>query len=203
MRSCRTLLEINPRTNIVFLTAYADYSLDAWKTESSGFMLKLMTAENVHVQPDTVSYQVEQAQYEYSLFVDYDTPHKCFRVPALTLQPIVENAIKHGRDPYAGSFRISIRTRRTDSGSEIVAADNGRGFDTSDDKSEPHTVLKNIQQRLKITCNGSMTITPNVGGGTAVTVTIPTFDCCCHTDGLIVLVNFLNHAYHAYMRPER
>ena len=35
----RTLLDINPRTNIVFLTAYADYSLDAWKTEASGFSL--------------------------------------------------------------------------------------------------------------------------------------------------------------------
>lgn len=36
---CRTLLEINPTTNVVFLTAYADYSLDAWKTETSGFIL--------------------------------------------------------------------------------------------------------------------------------------------------------------------
>ena len=115
---------------------------------------------------------VEQAQYEDSLFVDYDTPHTFFRVPPLTLQPIVENAIKHGRDPYAGPFRISIRTRKTDSGSEIVVADNGRGFDPDDDN-EPHTALKNIQQRLEIMCNGSLTITSNDGGGTVVTVTIP------------------------------
>lgn len=40
---CRTLLDINPRTNIVFLTAYADYSLDAWKTEACGFILKPLT----------------------------------------------------------------------------------------------------------------------------------------------------------------
>ena len=51
---------------------------------------------------------VEQAQYEDSLFVDYDTPHIRFRVPPLTLQPIVENAVKHGRDPYAGPFHISV-----------------------------------------------------------------------------------------------
>ena len=115
---------------------------------------------------------VEQAQYEDSLFVEYDTPHIWFRVPPLTLQPIVENAVKHGRDPYAGPFRISIKTRKTDSGSEIVVADNGRGFNPADD-SESHTALKNIQQRLEIMCGGSLTITPNDGGGTVVTVIIP------------------------------
>ena len=118
---------------------------------------------------------VEQAQYEDSLFVEYDTPHKFFRVPPLTLQPIVENAIKHGRDPYAGPFHILIRTKKTDAGSEIIVADNGRGFNPDDD-SEPHTALKNIQQRLKMMCGGSLTITPNDGGGTVVTVVIPDSD---------------------------
>ncbi|MBR1486150.1 MAG: histidine kinase [Synergistaceae bacterium] len=115
---------------------------------------------------------VEQAQYEESLFVDYDIPHTSFRVPPLTLQPIVENAIKHGRDPYAGPFRISIKTRKTDSASEIIVADNGKGFDASDD-SEPHIALKNIQQRLEFMSGGSLTLTFNDGGGTVVTVTIP------------------------------
>ena len=47
---CRTLLAINPCTNVVFLTAYADYSLEAWKTEASGFLLKPMTPEDVREQ---------------------------------------------------------------------------------------------------------------------------------------------------------
>ena len=90
----------------------------------------------------------------------------------MTLQPIVENAIKHGRDPYAGTFKISIRTRKIDYGSEIIVADNGRGFDPADD-SEPHIALKNIHQRLEIMCGGSLTITPNDSGGTVVSVIIP------------------------------
>jgi transcriptional regulator with XRE-family HTH domain len=53
---CHTLIEINPRTNIVFLTAYADYSLDAWKTEASGFMLKPLTKENVKEQLKKLRY---------------------------------------------------------------------------------------------------------------------------------------------------
>ena len=47
---CRTLLEIDPRTNVVFLTAYVDYSFDAWSTGASGFMLKPITAEGVRAQ---------------------------------------------------------------------------------------------------------------------------------------------------------
>ena len=127
------------------------------------------TAELEHIRAYLA---VEQTLYEDSLFVDYDTPHTWFRVPPLTLQPIVENAVKHGRDPYAGPFHISIRTRKTDSGSEIVVADNGRGYDPADDN-EPHIALKNIQQRLEIMCGGRLTITPNEGGGTVVTVTVP------------------------------
>ena len=47
---CSALLDIHPRTNVVFLTAYADYALDAWGTGASGFMLKPITAEGVRAQ---------------------------------------------------------------------------------------------------------------------------------------------------------
>ena len=53
---CRKLLEVNPRTNIVFLTAYADYSLDAWGTGASGFMLKPITVEGVKEQLKKLRY---------------------------------------------------------------------------------------------------------------------------------------------------
>ena len=115
---------------------------------------------------------VEQAQYEDSLLVDYDTPHIWFRVPPLTLQPIVENAIKHGRDPYADPLRISIRTRKTASGSEIVVEDNGRGFDP-DDESEPHIALANIKQRLRVMCRGEMMVIQSKEGGTVIKVIVP------------------------------
>jgi LytS/YehU family sensor histidine kinase len=115
---------------------------------------------------------VEQAQYDDMLVVEYDTPFTRFRLPPLTLQPIVENAVKHGMDPYSGALHISIRTRHTDSGTEIIVEDNGRGFDPSDE-SKPHTTLTNIRQRLEMMCGGSMSIMPRDSGGTVVTVTIP------------------------------
>ncbi len=53
---CRTLLEINPRTNVVFLTAYVEYSFRAWGTGASGFMLKPITADSVREQLKNLRY---------------------------------------------------------------------------------------------------------------------------------------------------
>ena len=116
---------------------------------------------------------VEQAQYDEMLLVEYDTPFTQFRLPPLTLQPLAENAVKHGMNPYTGVLHISIRTRHTDSGTEIIVEDNGTGFDPSDE-SRPHTTLANIRQRLKMMCGGTMQIEKRIEGGTRVTVWMPT-----------------------------
>lgn len=115
---------------------------------------------------------VEQALYEENLFVDYDTPHIGFRVPPLTLQPIVENAVKHALDPDSDPLHISIKTRKTDFGSEIIVSDNGPGFSSTDDD-KPHIALANIKQRLEMMCKGKMTIMSQDGGGTVVKLMIP------------------------------
>ena len=47
---CGELQQINPQTNVIFLTAYMDYSLDAWKTGASGFIIKPITAAEVREQ---------------------------------------------------------------------------------------------------------------------------------------------------------
>lgn len=52
----RRLLQINPHTNIVFLTAYPDYALDAWETEASGFMVKPLTPERIRKQLKKLRY---------------------------------------------------------------------------------------------------------------------------------------------------
>lgn len=55
---CSTLLEINPRTNVVFLTAYPDYSLDAWNTGACGFLVKPLTPEGVRAQLKKLRYPI-------------------------------------------------------------------------------------------------------------------------------------------------
>lgn len=53
---CRALLDINHRTNVVYLTAYSNYALDAWSTGASGFMLKPITPEGVREQLNNLRY---------------------------------------------------------------------------------------------------------------------------------------------------
>ena len=53
---CRELLKIDPCTNVVYLTAYREYSFDAWDTGAIGFMLKPITAEGVKKQLEKLRY---------------------------------------------------------------------------------------------------------------------------------------------------
>lgn len=118
---------------------------------------------------------VEQAQFEDTLFVDFDTPYTLFRVPPLTLQPIVENAVKHGMRASNEPIHICVVTRKTGTASEIIVEDDGPGFAPADDN-EPHIGLNNIRQRLELMCGGTLTISPREGGGTSAKVTIPTIN---------------------------
>lgn len=115
---------------------------------------------------------VEQIRFENSLFVEFDTPHTRFRIPPLTLQPIVENAVKHGVDPELDPLYVSVITRKTKNGSEITVEDTGPGFGVNDNN-EPHIALANITERLGMMCKGTLTISERKNGGTKVTVYIP------------------------------
>ena len=97
-----------------------------------------------------------------------------FRIPALTVQPIVENAIKHGlmKLPKGGTIRVVSYETNTDYCISVV--DDGVGFDTSvliDERT--HVGLHNIRERLKVMVNGTLEIESTVGVGTKVLVTIP------------------------------
>ena len=53
---CRDLLTINPHTNVIFLTAYAEYSFDAWDTGACGFLLKPISETAVKKQLTKLRY---------------------------------------------------------------------------------------------------------------------------------------------------
>lgn len=114
---------------------------------------------------------IEQVQFEENLFVTYDTPHINFKIPPLTLQPIVENSVKHGLDPDLDPLHILILTRETEKGSEIVVEDDGVGF-KFDGKKE-NFALSNIKKRIELFCGGTLEIFPREGGGTVVKIFVP------------------------------
>ena len=80
--------------------------------------------------------------------------------------------MKHGMNPETVPLRVRIRTRKTDSGSEIIVEDNGSGFDPAV-ANKPDTTLANIRQRLEMMCDGTLEITSGEQIGTVVKVTIP------------------------------
>ena len=115
---------------------------------------------------------VEQARFQDRLLVEFDMDFTDFRVPPLTLQPIVENAVKHGLDPELEPLFISVSSCKKDGYIEIVVDDSGPGFQPTDDN-EPHIALANISERLKMICNGELTISNRDCGGTIVRIRIP------------------------------
>ena len=97
-----------------------------------------------------------------------------FHIPALTVQPIVENAIKHGlmRLPKGGTIRVV--SYETDSHYCVSVEDNGLGFDTHellDDRK--HVGIRNIRERLTAMVAGSLEIESTIGVGTKVLISIP------------------------------
>lgn len=116
--------------------------------------------------------EVEKARFEGTLFTNFDIPHKMFRVPPLVLQPIVENAVKHGVDPELDPLTILISTKKTETGSVITVLDTGIGY-TESDNDDPHVALDNIRTRLDMACHGTLTIKPVNTGGTKAEIFIP------------------------------
>ena len=124
---------------------------------------------------------VVKARYEDLLFIDYDTPLTNFKLPPLSMEPLVENAVKHALDPDSDPLYIMIRTRREGSFNLIIVENTGVDFpfDESTNFSslvmndEPHIGLANVKSRLEASCGGSLTITKRPDGGTIATIRIP------------------------------
>lgn len=125
---------------------------------------------------------VVKSRYEDLLFVEFDTNHKAFKLPPLTLEPLVENAVKHALDPDSDPLYILIRTRKENGFNIITVENNGIDFPSEEalnfskieDNNEPHIGINNVKNRLKAYCNGTLKVTKRPGGGAIATIRIPT-----------------------------
>ncbi|MCQ2543218.1 MAG: histidine kinase [Lachnospiraceae bacterium] len=105
--------------------------------------------------------------------VQYDIQFSDFDIATLSIQPLVENAIKHGiRSKEHGIVLIS--TQYNNQSIIINISDNGIGFDTSiiDELDDTHVGIHNVKNRLEILQNASMAINSS-SDGTNITITIP------------------------------
>ncbi len=90
-------------------------------------------------------------------------------MPSLILQPLVENAVKHGVDKIAGPGRIRIRARREGARLVMTVSDNGPGPAKISKLDEVGVGLANIRQRLEQLYGSEQALTladaPEGGGG--------------------------------------
>ena len=123
---------------------------------------------------------IERMRFGDKLKILYDIQTSDFSILPLSVQPIVENAIRHGiyeRGEEGGT--VTIRTARSDGAVRITVEDNGVGFDVEALRSEissgkrDSTGLKNVMFRLDKMMHASVDIESRVGVGTTVTILIP------------------------------
>ena len=134
---------------------------------------------------------LEQLRFEDMIVFEKEIGTSSFKIPPLTIQPIVENAIKHGLVEHDRSGVILLRTERKVgqpgevgkiraeelSGEagwiEITVSDNGVGF-VPEEIGNPDSVgIRNVRYRLEHMVGGSLSIQCVPGEGTVVTIMIP------------------------------
>lgn len=130
----------------------------------------LMSQEMKHVHHYV---SIENVRFPDMTF-SFEMNSKDFKIPALTVQPIVENAIKHGLMKLQKGGTIHVISYETETDFCVSVEDDGVGFDTTLLLNErKHLGLRNIRERLKAMVNGTLEIESTVGVGTKVLIKIP------------------------------
>jgi hypothetical protein len=144
-----------------------------------GNMNLLESAEPIPFENElnhTMSFlNLENAMYGEALNVIYDIQTKYFKLPALTVQPIVENAVKHGIGKKEGGGTVTISTKETEGSYFVIVKDDGVGFEQANigDDGQQHIGINNVKLRLSAQCGGSLEIESSPGEGTTATIIIP------------------------------
>jgi sensor histidine kinase YesM len=117
---------------------------------------------------------LEKIRFGDELEIEYDLRAKGFSVPVLSIQPLVENAVKHGTSKKRGGGKVTISSREDEFNYIITVLDTGAGFDKAVLEGKKDSIgIKNVSQRLKSNCNGTLEVQSEPGVGTMATITIP------------------------------
>ena len=119
---------------------------------------------------------LEKMRFEEELNIVYDIRTTAFMLPLLSVQPLAENAVKHGLCKKPGGGTLTISSRETERGFEVAVNDDGMGFDPDaplKDDGRDHIGISATRQRLHVLCGGTLTIESRPGEGTTATIYIP------------------------------
>lgn len=118
---------------------------------------------------------IEQMRFGDMIRVKYDIQEKDFSIPSLVLQPVVENAIRHGIRGREDGGLIQISTKKTAGCYLLTVVDDGVGFDTKKANKDDrvHLGLDSVKRRMEIIPNASFMISSTPGIGTTAVFLIP------------------------------
>lgn len=119
---------------------------------------------------------IQKMRFEDALTVVYDMEATNFRIPTLTVQPLMENAVTYGvRRNRHGRGTVILRTREFPDRYEVSVIDDGPGFEQEPliGATRPHIGLSNVRERVRSVCGGDLRIDSEAGKGTAVTIILP------------------------------
>lgn len=121
---------------------------------------------------------LEKMRFGDDLNIVFDIETTDFLIPSLAIQPLVENAVKHGVGMKEDGGTVVISSREHPDHFEVTVSDDGVGFDTSVKKEDgrSHVGMENVKNRLRTMCDAEIDITSAVGEGTKVTIKIPKED---------------------------
>ena len=166
------LCETNPPSAQKAISEFSDYlrgNLDSLTTQALIPFKKEL--EHIHHY-----LYLEKLRFDEDLQICYDTPVIDFNVPALSIQLLVENAVKHGIGRKAGGGTVTIRSRETNSSYVITVSDDGVGFNPetigSMNDNRSHIGVRSMRSRVE-SIGGTVDIQSRDQSGTTVTVTIP------------------------------
>ncbi len=118
---------------------------------------------------------LEQLRFGERLQVIYELKAEYFLLPPLVLQPIVENAVRHGITKKRSGGTVKIQTEETGTSWRIQVSDNGIGFNSHQILEDgcSHNGIENVRERLSLVCHGTLTVMSRPGVGTTVTIELP------------------------------
>ncbi len=164
-----TLITIDPEKAQEALDNFTEYLR---RNLSSLTDVKLIPFEDELKHIETYI-SLEKLRFDDRINVIYDLKTTDFNVPVLSIQPIVENAIKHGILKKVEGGTLKISTYEAEDSYVIVIEDNGVGFNNDDvKKEENHYGIDNIKYRIKNMCNGNLDIKSVINKGTIATITL-------------------------------
>ena len=117
---------------------------------------------------------LEKLRFEDKLKVEYNINTMDFKLPVLSVRPLVENAIKHGMGKVNRELTVKISTFDTKNHTEIRVEDNGPGYDPNNipDDGRSHVGIVNLRERLRLISGASLEISGKKNKGTVAVIRI-------------------------------